>query len=137
MIRDIVVHLNVGAKASPASDFAISVAAAFNAHLTGIAFLYDSVVPVSSVGLLPAEDCDAARLPGCGESGPGALRRRKRKRCERSPSMGKSGLILAIRATFAGFAVFAGIVTQWAVAPRTRRWSRVSSTSCALLVALN
>jgi nucleotide-binding universal stress UspA family protein len=55
MIRDIVVNLNVGAKASPASDFAISVAAAFNAHLTGIAFLYDPVVPVSSVGLLPAE----------------------------------------------------------------------------------
>ena len=55
MIKDIVVNLNVGAKASPASDFAISVAAAFNAHLTGIAFLYDPVVPVSSVGLLPAE----------------------------------------------------------------------------------
>jgi hypothetical protein len=49
MIRDIVVNLNVGAKASPAGDFAISVAAAFNAHLTGIAFLYDPVVPVSSV----------------------------------------------------------------------------------------
>ena len=55
MIRDIVVNLNVGGKANPASDFAISVAAAFNAHLTGIAFLYDPVVPVSSVGLLPAE----------------------------------------------------------------------------------
>jgi nucleotide-binding universal stress UspA family protein len=50
MIRDIVVNLNVRAKASPAGDFAISLAAAFNAHLTGIAFLYDPVVPVSSVG---------------------------------------------------------------------------------------
>jgi nucleotide-binding universal stress UspA family protein len=55
MIKDIVVNLNVGAKASPASDFAISVAAAFNAHLTGITFLYDPVVPVSSVGDVPAE----------------------------------------------------------------------------------
>ena len=55
MIRDIVVNLNVGAKASPVGDFAISVAAAFNAHLTGITFLYDPVVPVSSVGPLPAE----------------------------------------------------------------------------------
>ena len=55
MIKDIVVNLNVGAMASPASDFAISVAAAFNAHLTGIAFLHNPVVPVSSVGHVPAE----------------------------------------------------------------------------------
>jgi nucleotide-binding universal stress UspA family protein len=55
MIKDIVVNLNVGATASPASDFAISVAAAFNAHLTGIAFLHNPVVPVSSVGHVPAE----------------------------------------------------------------------------------
>ena len=55
MIKDIVVNLNVGATASPASDFAISVAAAFNAHLTGITFLHNPVVPVSSVGHVPAE----------------------------------------------------------------------------------
>jgi nucleotide-binding universal stress UspA family protein len=55
MIKDIAVNLNVGATASPASDFAISVAAAFNAHLTGIAFLQNPVVPVSSVGHVPAE----------------------------------------------------------------------------------
>jgi nucleotide-binding universal stress UspA family protein len=55
MIKDIVVNLNVGATASPASDFAISVAAAFNAHLTGIAFRHNPVVPVSSVGHVPAE----------------------------------------------------------------------------------
>ena len=55
MIKDIVVNLNVGATASPASDFAISVAAAFNAHLTAITFLHNPVVPVSSVGHVPAE----------------------------------------------------------------------------------
>jgi hypothetical protein len=55
MIKDIVVNLNVGAKASPASDFAISVAAAFDAHLTGIAFLHDPIVPVSGAGHVPAE----------------------------------------------------------------------------------
>jgi nucleotide-binding universal stress UspA family protein len=55
MIKDIVINLNVGSMLSPASDFAISVAAAFNAHLTGITFLYDPVVPVSSVGNVPAE----------------------------------------------------------------------------------
>ena len=35
MIKDIVVNLNVGVGANWASDYAISVAAAFNAHLTG------------------------------------------------------------------------------------------------------
>jgi nucleotide-binding universal stress UspA family protein len=55
MIKDIVVNLNVGAKASPASDFAISVAAAFDAYLTGIAFLYDPIVPVSGASHVPAE----------------------------------------------------------------------------------
>jgi len=53
MIKDIVVNLNVGAKASPASDFAISVAAAFYAHLTGIAFLHDPIVPVQAQATFP------------------------------------------------------------------------------------
>jgi len=55
MIKDIVVNLNVGAKASPAAHYAISVAATFDAHLTGIAFLYDPIVPVSQAGHVPAE----------------------------------------------------------------------------------
>ena len=44
MIKDIVVNLNVGAKANRASDYAISVAAALDAHLTGIIFLYGPIV---------------------------------------------------------------------------------------------
>jgi nucleotide-binding universal stress UspA family protein len=55
MIKDIVVNLGVGEKASPAGDYAVSVAAAFNAHLAGIAFLYDPIVPVSGAGYIPAE----------------------------------------------------------------------------------
>ena len=35
MIKDIVVNLNVGADANRASDYAISVTAALDAHLTG------------------------------------------------------------------------------------------------------
>ena len=35
MIKDIVVNLSVGAKANSASEYAISVAAALDAHLTG------------------------------------------------------------------------------------------------------
>jgi nucleotide-binding universal stress UspA family protein len=55
MIKDIVVNLSVGEKTGPAGDYAISVAAAFGAHLAGIAFLYDPIVPVSGAGYIPAE----------------------------------------------------------------------------------
>jgi len=47
MIKDIVVNLPVGAKHDVASDFAVSVARAFEAHLAAVAFAYDPVVPGS------------------------------------------------------------------------------------------
>ena len=59
MIKDIVVNLSVGEKVSPACDYAISVAAAFDAHLAGIAFLYDPIVPVSGAGYIPADVIEA------------------------------------------------------------------------------
>jgi nucleotide-binding universal stress UspA family protein len=55
MIKDLVVNLSVGERPSPASDYAVSVAATFDAHLAGIAFLYDPTVPVSGAGYIPAE----------------------------------------------------------------------------------
>jgi nucleotide-binding universal stress UspA family protein len=59
MIKDIVVNLSVGEKASPACDYAVSVAATFDAHLAGIAFLYDPIVPVSGAGYIPADVIEA------------------------------------------------------------------------------
>ncbi len=55
MIKDIVVNLSVSEEVGPAGDYAVSVASAFKAHLTGIAFVYDPVVPVSGTGYIPAE----------------------------------------------------------------------------------
>jgi len=55
MIKDIVVNLSVGEKTDPACDYAVSVAAAFEAHLAGIGFLYDPIVPVSGAGYIPAD----------------------------------------------------------------------------------
>ena len=55
MIKDIIVNLSVGERPGPASDYAISVAAAFDAHLAGIAFVYDPIVPVSGAGYIPAD----------------------------------------------------------------------------------
>ena len=54
MINDIIVNLSVGAKANSA-DYAISLAAALNAHLTGIIFLYGPTMPVSRAGYVPPE----------------------------------------------------------------------------------
>jgi len=55
MINDIVVNLSVRAKANAASDYAISLAAALDAHLTGIIFLYGPTMPVSRAGYAPPE----------------------------------------------------------------------------------
>ena len=55
MIKDIVVKLSVGERASPAEDYAISVAAAFDAHVVGIAFLYYPIVPVANGGYTLAD----------------------------------------------------------------------------------
>src|SRR6516225_1594189 len=55
MIKDVIVNLSVGAKANSASDYAISLATALNAHLTGIIFLYGPTIPVSRAGYVPPE----------------------------------------------------------------------------------
>jgi len=55
MIKDFVVNLEVGERTNQASSYAISLAAAFDAHLTGIAFLYDPIVPISGAGYIPGE----------------------------------------------------------------------------------
>jgi nucleotide-binding universal stress UspA family protein len=55
MIKDIVVNLSVREDGGFVGDYAISVASACGAHLTGIAFVYDPIVPVSGTGYIPAE----------------------------------------------------------------------------------
>jgi nucleotide-binding universal stress UspA family protein len=55
MIKDIVVNLSVSKGGGPASDYAVSLASALGAHLTGVAFVYDPIVPVSATGYIPAE----------------------------------------------------------------------------------
>ena len=55
MIKDIVVKLSVGERASPAEDYAVSVAATFDAHVTGIAFLYYPIIPAADAGYTLAD----------------------------------------------------------------------------------
>jgi nucleotide-binding universal stress UspA family protein len=45
MIKDLLVNIPVGAKSAPVLDYAVSVATAYEAHLSGVAFAYEPVVP--------------------------------------------------------------------------------------------
>ena len=60
MIKDIVVNLGPGAS-DPATNFAISVAETFEAHLAGVAFVYDPVIPGSVMGGIPPEFIETQR----------------------------------------------------------------------------
>jgi len=54
MIKDIVVNLGLGAQ-DPAGDFAVSVADTFTAHVLGVAFAYEPIIPGTVMGGIPPE----------------------------------------------------------------------------------
>jgi nucleotide-binding universal stress UspA family protein len=60
MIKDIVVNLSVEGS-NAAAEFAASVAGAFNAHLTGIAFSYEPIIPAADMGGIPADLIESQR----------------------------------------------------------------------------
>jgi nucleotide-binding universal stress UspA family protein len=60
MIKDLVVNLSVGGR-DVAGPFAISVAEAFSAHVAGVAFSYEAIVPPTIMGGIPASYIDAQR----------------------------------------------------------------------------
>jgi nucleotide-binding universal stress UspA family protein len=61
MIKDLVVHLAAGPKPDPAGPFAISIAQAFGAHVSGVAFSYDPVIPPTIMGTIPASLIESQR----------------------------------------------------------------------------
>ena len=61
MVKDIIVNLSVTKEGSVVGKYAVSVAAALQAHLTGVAFIYDPVVPISGAGYIPAEVIETQR----------------------------------------------------------------------------
>ena len=60
MIKDIIVNLGLGAK-DPAGEFAISVADAFGAHVLGMAYSYDPIIPGMVMGGIPPQFIDSQR----------------------------------------------------------------------------
>jgi nucleotide-binding universal stress UspA family protein len=61
MIKDLVVNLPVGNRPTAAVDYAISIAEAFGAHISGIAFAYEPVVAPTVMGGVPADWIEAQR----------------------------------------------------------------------------
>jgi len=61
MVKDIIVNLSVTKEGNVVGQYAVSVAATLQAHLTGIAFIYDPVVPISGAGYIPAEIIETQR----------------------------------------------------------------------------
>jgi nucleotide-binding universal stress UspA family protein len=61
MIKDIVVALSVAATRDAAADYALSVAGAFDGHVTGVAFAYEPVIPGTAMGGIPAGLIESTR----------------------------------------------------------------------------
>ena len=61
MIKDIVVNLTGGRPQDFASAYAISLAAGFGAHLAGVGFIYEPVIPGSLLGGMPTDLIEAQR----------------------------------------------------------------------------
>jgi nucleotide-binding universal stress UspA family protein len=61
MLKDLVVNLSGVAPQDFAADYAVSVAKAFDAQVTGIAFVFEPVIPDTGMGGIPVELIEAQR----------------------------------------------------------------------------
>jgi nucleotide-binding universal stress UspA family protein len=61
MVKDIVVNLTAGAPQEFAADYAISLAKLFDAHIAGVGFIYEPVIPGSVLGGIPTDLIEAQR----------------------------------------------------------------------------
>jgi nucleotide-binding universal stress UspA family protein len=61
VIKDIVVNLTGGAPQDFAADYALSLAQLFEAHIAGMGFVYEPVIPGSLMGGIPSDLIEAQR----------------------------------------------------------------------------
>jgi nucleotide-binding universal stress UspA family protein len=61
MVKDVVVNLSGAAPQDFAADYAISVANTFGAHITGIAFIYEPIIPDTVLGGIPTDLIEVQR----------------------------------------------------------------------------
>ena len=55
MIKDVVVNLSGRGQQHFAADYAVSLGTTFSAHVVGVAFIYDAIIPDGSFGGVPVE----------------------------------------------------------------------------------
>lgn len=60
MIKDIIVNLGLGER-DPAGDFAVSIAETYGAHVLGLAFAYEPVMPGAVMGGIPPDFIESQR----------------------------------------------------------------------------
>ena len=61
MIKDLVVNLGGSSTPDVAADYAISMAKAYGAHIVGVAFVYEPVIPGSLLGGIPTDLIEVQR----------------------------------------------------------------------------
>jgi nucleotide-binding universal stress UspA family protein len=61
MVKDIVVNLTGGQPQDFAADYAISIAGAFGAHIVGVGFIYEPIIPGSVLGGVPLDLIEVQR----------------------------------------------------------------------------
>jgi len=79
MIKEMIVNLGLGER-DPAGDFAISLAGACEAHVLGLAFAYEPVIPGAVMGGIPPEFIEAQRSEAHGKAKAAADRFEERAR---------------------------------------------------------
>jgi nucleotide-binding universal stress UspA family protein len=61
MIKDVIVGLSAREERDPAADYAISFANFFGAHIAGVAFAFEPVIPATVMGGIPADFIEMQR----------------------------------------------------------------------------
>src|SRR5262245_59922635 len=61
MVKDIVVNLTGGHPQEFAADYALSVAAVFGAHIVGVGFIYEPIIPGTVLGGVPTDLIEVQR----------------------------------------------------------------------------
>jgi nucleotide-binding universal stress UspA family protein len=79
VIRDIIVNLGLGQR-DPAGEVALSLAEAFGAHVFGLAFAYDPVIPGALMGGIPAEWIETQRIDSAAKANAAIARFEERAR---------------------------------------------------------
>ncbi len=112
MIKDVVVNLSGRAPQDFAADYAASVAATFGAHIAGIAFLYEPVIPDGSLGGVPIDLIELQREENS-KAAKGAIGRFEAA----AKKAGVSAATRILDATFGGAAtLFARIARRFDIA---------------------